>query len=400
MAPEKLTTRVLYTSTSYLPAVGGAQIHAHQIGLHLPERFDFQVATQWSEHRSDWLFGTTLGAGKASVAYQVDSIPVTKLGFSIGQKIHMAPAVGLYYLWQGAAIRHVASIISSELRPVARDVDLIHNGRIGREPLSYASLKVARERKIPFVFTPYHHPRWVGWYYRHYEELYRRADAIIALTEAERRLLSELGVQASKIFVAGMAPVLCQEADPTRFRRNFGIEGPMVLFLGQHFEYKGFKLLLKAARNVWEKAPETHFVFVGPSVGRSEKPFADITDRRVHRLGTVDLQAKTDALAACTLLCVPSTQESFGGVYTEAWAMGKPVIGCPIRSVSEVIDHGENGLLVNPKIDDVAGAILSLLENPGWAERLGATGRSKVLSKYTWGRAADEVARAYDQVLH
>ena len=42
------------------------------------------------------------------------------------------------------------------------------------------------------------------------------------------------------------------------------------------------------------------------------------TDPRIHRLGSLNLQQKTNALAACTLLCVPSTQESFGCVYTEA----------------------------------------------------------------------------------
>ena len=53
-------------------------------------------------------------------------------------------------------------------------------------------------------------------------------------------------------------------------------------------------------------------------------------DPRLIELGTVDLQQKTNALAACTLLCLPSTQESFGGVFTEAWSFEKPVIGANI----------------------------------------------------------------------
>lgn len=393
-------TRVLYSSTSYLPAIGGAQTHAHFIGLNLPERFDFGVATIWSENRTDWLVGTTVGAGESVDQYEVDNVPVTKLGFSKTDKLLMTPAVAFYHVAQGASIRYLSSIIAKKLRPSVRDVDLIHNGRIGREPLSYASLKVARERDIPFVFTPYHHPRWTGWYYRHYEELYRRSDAIIALTNAEKRLLVELGVRESRIYVAGMAPVLADQANPEEFREDLGIEGPIVLFLGQHFKYKGYGLVLDAAAQVWQKIPEVHFLFIGPAVSGSERAFERVADRRVQRLGTVDLQTKTDALAACTLLCLPSKQESFGGVYTEAWAMGKPVIGCPIPSVSEVVDHGENGLLVEPEVDQVGEAILKLLLDPEFAHRLGNAGRGKVAANYSWERIAGAVAEAYDRALH
>jgi hypothetical protein len=35
-----------------------------------------------------------------------------------------------------------------------------------------------------------------------------------------------------------------------------------------------------------------------------------------------------------------------GGVYTEAWSFCKPVIGCPIPAVSELIVEGVDGCLV------------------------------------------------------
>ncbi len=60
--------------------------------------------------------------------------------------------------------------------------------------------------------------------------------------------------------------------------------------------------------------------------------FAEATrDPRVTDLGIVDTQTKTDALdiAHSSMLCVPSTQESFGLVYVEAWSLGKPVIAAP-----------------------------------------------------------------------
>ena len=391
--------RVLYTSTSYLPAIGGAQSHAHQLARHLRTDFAFQVVAQWHEHRTDWLLGSTLRAPSEQLDYTLDGIPVTRLGLSAGQKWAMTPAVGLYFLAQGAAIERLASVLEPVLAAGATEVDLVHNGRVGREPFSFASLRLARRRGVPFVLTPFHHPRWGGWLHRHFAGLYRQADALIALTEAEKGLLAGLGVLPDRIHLAGMAPILAAQAQPAAWRQAVGASGPLILFLGQHFDYKGYRQLLRAAPLVWRKAPEAEFVFAGPAIGRSESAFEGQADPRIHRLGAIDLQTKTDALAACAMLCVPSTQESFGGVYTEAWALGKPVIGCPIPSVAEVVNDGVNGLLVPQSPRALADAILQLLGDPAAAERMGAAGKQKVVEKYNWPHIAAKVKQVYDLVL-
>src|SRR5664279_1240090 len=85
------------------------------------------------------------------------------------------------------------------------------------------------------------------------------------------------------------------------------------------YAYKGLAAILSAAPLVWRRRPEARFVFVGPRTNYSLSLFKHLTDRRILELEAVSLQDKTDALGACTVLCVPSSQESFGGVYTEAW---------------------------------------------------------------------------------
>ncbi|MCA9873193.1 MAG: glycosyltransferase family 4 protein, partial [Anaerolineales bacterium] len=186
---------------------------------------------------------------------------------------------------------------------------------------------------------------------------------------------------------------------PQAFLEKNGIDGPCILFLGQHYAYKGYSQLLQAADAVWRRVPEAHFVFIGPPVGQSEREFAAKPDRRIHRLGRVDLQEKSNALAACTLLCVPSTQESFGGVYTEAWQFGKPVIGGNITAVSDVIDNGYNGYLVNQTSSDIADKIIDLLCNPEHAKVMGERGKKKLEDRYTWERLAQLTLSAYQKVL-
>jgi glycosyltransferase involved in cell wall biosynthesis len=391
--------QLLYTLTTYPPSIGGAQIHQHYLAQQLYLRHEVQVVSQWDTNRTDWLLGTTLWAPSSSRDYTIDRIPVHRLGLSVWEKIRLVLYVPLYYPLMSIALPPIASLQETHIAPFAAKADLIHNIRIGREGLSYASYQAARRYDRPFVLTPVHHPRWVGWRYRAYLKLYQMADAVIALTQAEKRILIGLGVREDRIAVTGVGPVLAPTADPTAFLKRYNLAGPIVLFLGQHYPYKGYQQLLQAASLVWQKVPEAQFVFIGPPVADSEKAFAAMSDRRIHRLGNVDLQTKTNALAACTLLCVPSSQESFGGIYTEAWSFGKPVIGCDIPAVAEVISDGVDGLLTKQNPDQIVDRLLQLLLNPTDAIAMGAAGRHKVESRFTWEKVAEQMEGVYRRVI-
>ncbi len=194
--------------------------------------------------------------------------------------------------------------------------------------------------------------------------------------------------------------MLLKKKIPERFRRKYElIDKAFVLFLGQKYEYKGVRALLEATRFVWNRCPSTFFVFIGPRTSYSKALFSEATDKRIIELDTVDLQTKTDALAACTLLCVPSTQESFGGVYTEAWSFAKPVIGCNIPAVSEVIDDGVNGLLSSQEPQALAEKIIQVINDESFANQLGQAGRLKVKERYTWDKIANLTLNAYNSTL-
>jgi len=390
---------LLYTVTAYPPSIGGAQAHFHQLARQLRLHHRLQVAAHWGETRTDWLLGATLTAPGQAATYELDGVPVHLLSFTRGERLRLVPWVVSYYLWRGRAIGHIADLLARHLEPLAHGVDLIHNGRIGREPLSYASLKLARRLGVPFVLTPFHHSRWVGWRYRQYVQLYRQADGVIALTRAEKETLGALGVQPERVFVTGMGPLLAPSASGESFRQRFGLEGPIVLFLGQQYRYKGIEILLKAAPQVWDPHPETHFVFIGPRTQYSRRLFRQHRERRILELGPVDLETKTDALAACDLLCLPSIQESFGAVLVEAWMLGKPVIGSHAPAVCEVIAEGKDGFLVPPAAGPLAECISHLLDQPALGREMGERGREKALAHYTWPHLASRTEAAYQSIV-
>lgn len=391
--------KLLYTLTAYPPAIGGAQLHQHLLAQQLHQKHPIQVITHWNQNRTDWLLGTTLKAPQKTQNYTIDHIPVHQIGISLQDKLKLLPYLPIYYPLMSLALPKIADILESYLTNYAQDKDLIHNVRIGREGLSYASYNIAKKLDIPFVFTPVHHPRWVGWRYREYIKLYQLADAVITLTNSEKKILIKLGVKEDKIHTTGVGPILAANADPEDFKQRYQINEPMVLFLGQHYPYKGYQQLLQAASQIWQKIPETKFVFVGPRLGNSEQIYARYQDPRIIRLGSVDLQTKTDALAACTLLCVPSTQESFGGVYTEAWSFAKPVIGCDIPAVAEVISQGVDGFLVPQESQSIAETICQVLLANNLAASLGIAGQRKVEEKFTWQRLAEKTEQIYRDLL-
>ncbi|MFZ0533715.1 MAG: glycosyltransferase, partial [Anaerolineales bacterium] len=87
------------------------------------------------------------------------------------------------------------------------------------------------------------------------------------------------------------------------------------------------------------------------------------------------------------------------GVYTEAWSFSKPVIGCPIPAVSELIADGVDGCLTVQQPADIADCILTLISEPSLAYSMGVAGQRKVEAHYTWQHLSDLTERAYLDVL-
>jgi glycosyltransferase involved in cell wall biosynthesis len=83
-------------------------------------------------------------------------------------------------------------------------------------------------------------------------------------------------------------------------------------------------------------------------------------------------------------------------VALQAAQMGRPVIASGVGGVTEVVVHGESGLLVEPGDPDaLAGAIATLLADPARAARLGASGRGRAETELGWDTHVD----AYDALL-
>ncbi len=96
----------------------------------------------------------------------------------------------------------ISSFIEPQIVDYAQKADLIHNVRIGREPLTIASHNIARKKNLPFLLTPLHHPRWKGWLYHIYHQLYQKAVLeLLPLRQQRRKILTEFGVKKKKKYL-------------------------------------------------------------------------------------------------------------------------------------------------------------------------------------------------------
>ena len=390
--------RVLMTTTAYPPSIGGVQSYLLDLCSRL-ERFEADIVSLWFETRTDWLLGTTLRLREPE-----DLTPpgVQRLGWSRAARIRMAPWVVAYYAAVPFAARRIAAQMAPAVeRVMTPDQVIVHTHRIGREFLAMASLTVARRRGLPFVLTPYHHPRWQGYRYSGWTDVYRAADAVLALTGAESQELQRLGVREDQLFVIGGAGDEPLPGDPSRFFGLIGVKTKLlVLFVGQLYEYKGVATLVDAAAALRARGVELDLAFVGPETAFSRRLFARRAAPWIHVVGPVDNQTKWDAIEAASVVCVPSAQESFGRVYIEAWAKGKPVIGGRIPSVAEVITDGENGLLVDPgSAPQLERALERLLTDSTVAARLGDGGHTTRDQRFTWKQVVARVERVYEGLL-
>lgn len=235
----------------------------------------------------------------------------------------------------------------------------------------FAALRLARRHGLPFLVWPAVHAGTWG-DDRIDLRLYAQAGAVLVQSQFEAAHLQSLGLAVQKIVRSAPPPFCSRDGKASRFRANYNLppSDPLVLFLGRRETAKGYPCLLQAWPRLLARHPAARLVLAGPGEKSPSLP------PRTLDLGLIDEDTKADALAASTLLCLPSSTESYGMVFTEAWVYGHPVVGGPAAPSRELIESAQGGLLVAQDPADLADKINHLLDNPTLAQQLGRNGQT------------------------
>jgi glycogen(starch) synthase len=244
------------------------------------------------------------------------------------------------------------------------------------------------------------------------------ADRVITVSQVMREDLIAHGWPPDKIGVVwnGVDPDVYDPSKIDReraagLRDSYGI-GPdekMILFVGRLVFVKGVRELVEAMPHVLAEFPKTKLVILGTGdLERDIRSLAhhlNISRNVIIRTEFVSEEERILHYAASDLCAFPSIYEPFGIVSLEAMSMAKPVV-VGARGVvgfrEQVIPSGNEqcGVHVdgsNPL--DIAWGIKEALKDTERARRWGENGRKRVLSEFTWKRAAERTIEIYSSAL-
>ncbi len=276
--------------------------------------------------------------------------------------------------------------------------DVVHTTNITLDFTILPALRFARRRGIPHVCTPFVHlgepgSRYIVRYYaqRHQIDLLRRSDRVIVQTGLEGDFLAAQGVPRERLRQVGcwIRPETLAGGVGERFRREHGIDGPIVLSIGVAAYDKGTLHTIQALERLWAQGCDATLVLIASTtMAQFEAMYASLpaaTRRRIKLLKAVPHATKLDALAAADVFVLPSRTDSFGIVYLEAWMYDVPVIGARAGGVPNVIDDGVDGWLVRfGDVASLASRIELLLRDRDRARAMGRRGHAKVLRELTF----------------
>lgn len=417
--------RILHLIQRYEPAKGGAEIHLAAFSQRLAaDGHEVLVATSdaiafdlfWNPHSPRLMELETSVDGVQVRRFRVRHLPGSPMTYNAVRRL----------LWWLSRLRAPTPVLVplARLTPnlpglwrwlqnTNKHFDLVAGMNISFEPLIAAGLQFARRVGVPFVVYPLTHlgaaPRpaadEISSFHtmRHQIALVTASDALIAQTQSERDFYAAHGMPPDHIHVVGpgVTPTAVTGGAGQAIRKKLGLKNDVVFSLGTMSFDKGTVHLVEAVSQLWANGRSLHLVLAG-------KPLTDFQQylealppavrRRIHLLPNVSDDEKRALLAAADLFVMPSRSDSFGIVYLEAWLNHLPVIAADAWGVKDVISHGIDGLLVPfGDIPALSDAIITLLDQPDEARRLGENGAQKAMH-HTWDQKYHRIRAIYQEL--
>jgi glycosyltransferase involved in cell wall biosynthesis len=169
------------------------------------------------------------------------------------------------------------------------------------------------------------------------------ADHVLTVSELARQTYLEAGVPAEKVHAVPLG------ADLALFRPQGGEAdahpGFTFLFAGASIHRKGFDLLLEAFARVAAAVPDARLRVVGPR-GDSAHLLAKHAALPVEAAGPTDQRGLAAEFRRSDCLVLPSRNDSYAMVVTEALAAGLPVIVSEMVGAKDLVREGKNGWIV------------------------------------------------------
>lgn len=308
-------------------------------------------------------------------------------------------------LSRSVKLRFLASAVATA---VSWSPDLILCAHVGLAP---AARFIQRLTGVPYWLVLYGIEVW-GELPPAKAKALRRAQRYVTITRFT--LEAMVARQDLKDPPASILPPTLPKARPQSDEKSAGTSRaparPTVLTVGRiaaSERYKGHDAILDVWPAVLRRVPDAEYWIVGDGDDRPR------LEERVREMGITHSVRLTGSVSPeeldvcydrCSIFAMPARTEldaraprgeGFGIVFLEAMAHGKAVVGPRFGAPAEFIRSGEHGLLVDPaNPEELAGALIELLEDPARAGRMGDAGRKWVAGEFTFDRFCERLRDA------
>jgi glycosyltransferase involved in cell wall biosynthesis len=230
-------------------------------------------------------------------------------------------------------------------------------------------------------------------------------DHVIAVSKGIKRALVEAGIpedDISQVYSSINFEDYQVNADKAAIKRDLGISAAhVVAVIGQLIPRKGHRFLLRAAPQILSAVPDTAFLFLGE--GKEHENLVRLTKKLGLEEKVVFAGYRDDVgeiLNCVDVLVHPATMEGFANVAMQAMAAEIPVVSSAVGGMPESVLDGQTGLLVEPgKPDQIAHAVLRLLQDADYRKKLGRQGRQFVEREFTIENMVRRTLAIYEKQL-
>ncbi len=209
-------------------------------------------------------------------------------------------------------------------------------------------------------------------------------DRIICISQNIARVMQSDGVPAEKLTVIHSGvDIRCPEItegsalkQELRIPKDHLVVGTVAALVG----HKDYPTLLRAARNVIQKNEHVTFVAVGDGGDLEKLKVLHDKLRLGERFRFMGFRPDVQRyLNLFDVFVLSSQKEGLGTSVLDALACGLPVVATRAGGIPEMVQDGQNGLLVTPRNPEaLAGALERILKDAHLRTRLGQNARRSV----------------------
>ncbi len=222
-----------------------------------------------------------------------------------------------------------------------------------------------------------------------YADVFERPRALLCNTPEEVALIGRYYPDHAPARVVGVGVDVPEKVDPRRFREQYGVRNPYLLYVGRLEAGKGIPELLAHHRELRARFHDA------PDLVLAGEAHMDLRGEGVRHVGRISEQDKYDALAGALTVTVPSRYESLSLLTLEAFASGTPVL---VNGHSEVLVGQVERSRAGRTYTDLESFITGLREVG--EQRAVMSRRAKTYAaKYTWPRVVDAYREEMDSIL-